>query len=213
MPSCMSSWAHNQAVKIFAIGRNYAEHARELGNEIPEAPVIFMKPDTALLAPNAPFVYPDFSSDVHYEVEVVLRISKSGKNVAPEDARKHYDAITLGIDFTARDLQAKCKAKGLPWEIAKAFDGSAAIGEFVEVPAEAEFDFSLTKNGTVCQQGQTGDMLHGTDSLIHHISRYFTLSPGDLVYTGTPSGVGPVARGDVLEGFLGSRKLLTCEIR
>jgi len=199
-------------MKIFAIGRNYAEHARELGNEIPEAPVIFMKPDTALLAPGAPFAYPEFSSDIHYELEVVLRICRGGRNIATEDARTHYDAITLGIDFTARDLQAKCKAKGLPWEIAKSFDGSAAQGEFVDVPAESEYRFSLRKNGVVCQDGNTRDMLNGCDSLIHHISRYFTLSPGDLVYTGTPSGVGPVSKGDLLEGFLGDRKLLTCTV-
>jgi len=200
-------------VKIFAIGRNYAEHARELGNEVPEAPVIFMKPDTALLAPGEPFPYPPFSTEIHYEAEIVLRISKRGRSVSIEDACSYYDAITVGIDFTARDLQAKCKAKGLPWEIAKAFDGSAAVGTFVDVPTERDYRFSLRQNGDLCQDGTTGDMLHGCDALIHSISQYFTLAPGDLVFTGTPSGVGPVTRGDRLEGYLGDTKLLTCEIR
>ena len=200
-------------MKIFAIGRNYAEHARELGNEVPEAPVVFMKPDTALLREGEPFPYPEFSSDIHYEVEIVLRVSSSGRNIPVEEARSHYDAVTVGIDFTARDLQAKCKAKGLPWEIAKAFDGSAAVGEFVAVPAEAAYGFSLKKNGEAVQVGNTQDMLHGCDALIHHISRYFTLARGDLIYTGTPSGVGPGAPGDVLEGYLGERRLLVCEIQ
>jgi len=200
-------------MKIFAIGRNYAEHARELGNEVPDAPVIFMKPDTALLGPGEPFPYPEFSSDIHYELEVVLRICKAGKGIAETDARSYYDAISLGIDFTARDLQSKCKAKGLPWEVAKAFDGSAAIGEFVSVPDEPEYGFTLLVNGELRQDGNTRDMLNGCDALIHHVSRYFTLAPGDLIYTGTPAGVGPVAVGDVLEGFLGERRLLICEIR
>ncbi len=200
-------------MKVFAIGRNYSEHALELGNEVPEEPVVFMKPQTALIAPGGAFMYPSLSSDIHYEVEVVLRICAVGKDVAVDNARSHYDAVTVGIDFTARDLQAKCKAKGLPWEIAKSFDGSAAVGEFVPVPPEPNYDFSLTKNGVTCQSGNTRDMLHGCDSLLHHISRFFTLEPGDLVFTGTPSGVGPVARGHLLEGFLGERRLLSCPIR
>jgi len=200
-------------MKIFAIGRNYAEHARELGNEIPEAPVVFMKPDTALLGVGDPFLYPEFSSDIHFEVEVVLRVSRLGRNISVEEARDYYDAVTVGIDFTARDLQSKCKAKGLPWEIAKSFDGSAAIGEWVPVPAGHDFSFSLTINGNIRQEGNTRDMLHGVSSLIHHISQYFTLAPDDMIFTGTPSGVGPVTRGDVLEGFLGEAKLFTCEIK
>jgi 2-keto-4-pentenoate hydratase/2-oxohepta-3-ene-1,7-dioic acid hydratase in catechol pathway len=200
-------------MKIFAIGRNYAEHAKELGNEIPDAPVIFMKPDTALLGVGEPFVYPEFSSDIHYEVEVVLRVSKPGKRVAIDDAAAYYDAISIGIDFTARDLQSKCKAKGLPWEIAKSFDGSASIGEFVPVPAESDYDFSLQINGEVKQAGNSRDMLHGCNSVIHHVSQYFTLSPGDLIYTGTPAGVGPVHRGDLLEGYLGETKLMNCVIQ
>lgn len=200
-------------MKIFAIGRNYAEHAKELGNEIPDAPVIFMKPDMALLGVGEPFVYPEFSSDIHYEVEVVLRISKSGKNIPIEEAAAYYDAVSIGIDFTARDLQAKCKAKGLPWEIAKAFDGSAAIGEFVPVPAEAEYGFSLKINDEIKQAGNTRDMLHGCNSVIHHVSQYFTLSVGDLIYTGTPAGVGPVQKGDLLEGYLEGTQLMTCAIR
>ena len=199
-------------MKIFAIGRNYAEHAKELGNEIPEAPVVFMKPDTALLGVDEPFVYPEFSSDIHYEVEVVLRVSEGGKNIPLNESRRHYDAISIGIDFTARDLQAKCKAKGLPWEIAKSFDGSAAIGVFVDVPKESEYQFSLKRNGVVVQDGNTRDMLNGCDSIIHHVSKYFTLAPGDLIYTGTPSGVGPVIPGDLLEGYLGDQKLMTCQI-
>ena len=200
-------------MKIFAIGRNYAEHAKELGNEIPDAPVIFMKPDTALLGVGEAFTYPAFSSDIHYEVEVVLRVCRTGKQIALSDAASYYDAISIGIDFTARDLQSKCKAKGLPWEIAKSFDGSAAIGEFVPKPTESEFDFSLQINGEVRQSGNTREMLHGCDSIIHHVSEFFTLSPGDYIYTGTPSGVGPVQKGDVLEGYLGNVKLMTCSVQ
>lgn len=200
-------------MKIFAIGRNYAEHARELGNEVPEAPVIFMKPDTALLTAFEPFCYPSFSDDIHYEVEIVLRIAQKGRKIQESRAREFYDAVTVGIDFTARDLQAKCKAKGLPWEIAKSFDGSAAVGTFISVPSEKHFSFSLNKNGAVCQQGSTGDMLHPFDSIVVAISEYFTVMPGDLVFTGTPSGVGPVAKGDLFEGFIGDQRLLACQIQ
>jgi acylpyruvate hydrolase len=200
-------------VKIFAIGRNYAEHAQELGNEIPEEPVVFMKPDSALLGIDEPFRYPEFSTDIHYEVELVLRVSARGRDIPIASARNYYEAVTVGIDFTARDLQAKCKAKGLPWEIAKAFDGSAAVGEFVDFPPQGDILFSLTKNGQLCQRGSSRDMLHGFDSLIHHISRFFTVAEGDLIFTGTPSGVGPVARGDQLEGYIRELKLLNCEIR
>jgi 2-keto-4-pentenoate hydratase/2-oxohepta-3-ene-1,7-dioic acid hydratase in catechol pathway len=199
-------------MRIFAVGRNYAEHARELGNEIPEAPVIFMKPDTALLAPCEPFTYPPFSSDIHYEVEVVIRICKIGRRIPVDLAGLYYDAVTVGIDFTARDLQANCKAKGLPWEIAKGFDGSAALGDLVPLP-EGDIEFSLTKNDVPCQVGNTRDMIHGFDEIVSYISHFFTLVTGDVIYTGTPSGVGPVARGDVFEGYLGDAKLLTCEIR
>jgi 2-keto-4-pentenoate hydratase/2-oxohepta-3-ene-1,7-dioic acid hydratase in catechol pathway len=199
-------------MKIFAIGRNYAEHARELGNEIPEEPVIFMKPDTAVIPSGEAFVYPPFSNDIHYEAEVVLRVSKHGRNVGLLDAGAYYDAVSIGIDFTARDLQSQCKAKGLPWEIAKSFDGSAAVGEFIAVPEEADYSFSMLKNGEICQQGNTRDMINGRDLLIVHISKFFTLVPGDLIFTGTPSGVGPIARGDLFEAFLGDRKLLSCPI-
>ncbi len=199
-------------MKIFAIGRNYAEHAKELGNEVPSEPVIFMKPDTALLELGDDFRYPEFSQEIHYELEVVLHVSKHGRNISRESAREYFDAVTVGIDFTARDLQAKCKAKGLPWEISKSFDGSAAVGQFVQVPESPEYDFTLLKNGTLCQAGNTRDMLNDCESLIHAISRYFTLNPGDLIFTGTPSGVGPVAVGDVFEGFLADQSLLKCAI-
>jgi len=200
-------------VKIVAVGRNYAEHARELGNEVPDEPVLFMKPESALVTGGAPFPYPAFSSDAHFEIEVVLRICRRASNLASGESAGVYDAMTVGIDFTARDVQSKLKAKGLPWEMAKAFDGSAILGEWVEVPAKGPIEFSLTKNGETVQQGTTADMLHGFDSLLHHVTRYFTLEPGDLVFTGTPAGVGPVVRGDLLEGFLEGEKLLTCEVR
>ena len=203
---------HNLGVKIVAVGRNYAEHARELGNEIPEEPVLFMKPESALVWDNHPFLYPKFSQDVHFEAEIVLRICSQAKNVSREEAKHTYDALTVGIDFTARDLQSKCKAKGLPWEISKAFDGSAPIGKFIPVPEREPIEFSLTQNGEARQRGSTADMLHGFDALIHHITRFFTLEPGDLIFTGTPSGVGPVQPGDLLEAFIGDQKLLACVI-
>jgi 2-keto-4-pentenoate hydratase/2-oxohepta-3-ene-1,7-dioic acid hydratase in catechol pathway len=199
-------------MKLVCVGRNYAEHARELGNELPEEPVLFMKPETALLPLGSPFVLPTFSAEIHYELELVLRISRQTRQVTELEARDCYDAIALGLDFTARDLQARCKAKGLPWEIAKAFDGSAAIGDFFAAP-EGEIRFSLRKNGHLAQSGATADMIYGFDALLSYASRFFTLLPGDLVFTGTPAGVGPVAKGDVLEGFLGEDLRLKCEIR
>ncbi len=207
------SKAHNLGVKIVAVGRNYAEHARELGNEIPEEPVLFLKPSTAIPAEPGVFVYPSFSSDVHFEVEIVLRVCKEGKSVPLENARSFYDALTVGIDFTARDVQSKLKAKGLPWEISKAFDGSAPVGRFVDVPTTMPLHFSLTQNGELRQTGSTDDMLNGFDSIIHHVTKYFTLEPGDLIFTGTPAGVGPTQRGATFEGFLGDEKLLTCVVR
>ena len=204
-------------MKIFCVGRNYAEHAKELGNALPEAPVIFMKPDTALLAPGAKFEYPSFTSDLHYEIELVLRIGKTAKNIAAANALSCVDAITVGIDFTARDVQAGLKSKGLPWEKAKAWDNSAIVGEWKPFNAEANADggeilFSLTKNGQKAQMGTTQDMIYSFETLLEHISGYFTLSPGDLVYTGTPAGVGPCLPGDTLAGFLGDEKLFELAI-
>jgi 2-keto-4-pentenoate hydratase/2-oxohepta-3-ene-1,7-dioic acid hydratase in catechol pathway len=200
-------------MKIFCVGRNYAEHAKELGNALPEAPVIFMKPDTALLAPGAKFEYPSFTSDLHYEIELVLRIGKTAKNIPAANALSCVDAITVGIDFTARDVQAGLKSKGLPWEKAKAWDNSAIIGDWKPFNADAgEILFSLTKNGQKVQSGTTLDMIYSFETLLEHISGYFTLSPGDLVYTGTPAGVGPCLPGDTLAGFLGDEKLFELAI-
>ena len=200
-------------MKIFCVGRNYAEHAKELGNALPEAPVIFMKPDTALLAPGAKFEYPSFTSDLHYEIELVLRIGKTAKNIPAANALRCVDAITVGIDFTARDVQAGLKSKGLPWEKAKAWDNSAIVGEWKPFNADgAEILFSLTKNGQKVQSGTTQDMIYSFQTLLEHISGYFTLSPGDLVYTGTPAGVGPCLPGDTLAGFLGDEKLFELAI-
>ena len=205
-------------MKIFCVGRNYAAHAKELGNAVPEAPVIFMKPDTALLAPGAKFAYPSFTSDLHYEIELVLRIGKTAKNISAANALSCVDAITVGIDFTARDVQADLKAKGLPWEKAKAWDNSAIVGAWKPFNAEANADgadilFSLTKNGQTAQSGTTQDMIYSFETLLEHISGYFTLSPGDLIYTGTPAGVGPCLPGDILTGFLGEEKLFELAIK
>ena len=200
-------------MKIFCVGRNYAEHAKELGNALPEAPVIFMKPDTALLVPGAKFEYPSFTSDLHYEIELVLRIGKTAKNIPAANALSCVDAITVGIDFTARDVQAGLKSKGLPWEKAKAWDNSAIIGDWKPFNADGgEILFSLTKNGQKAQSGTTQDMIYSFETLLEHISGYFTLSPGDLVYTGTPAGVGPCLPGDTLAGFLGDEKLFELAI-
>lgn len=204
-------------MKLFCIGRNYAAHAQELNNPLPDDPVIFMKPPTALLKGGKPFYYPDFSEEVHFECELVIRICRNGKHIQEKFARKYYDRYTLGIDFTARDLQRKLKEKGLPWETAKGFDSAAAIGsEWVELQQNDDIQqvtFSLNKNGTTVQQGDASLMLYKVNYLISYLSRYFTLQQGDLIYTGTPAGVGPVAVGDVLEGYVGTTKLLHCEVK
>ncbi|MGB6034802.1 MAG: fumarylacetoacetate hydrolase family protein [Cryomorphaceae bacterium] len=204
-------------MKIICIGRNYADHAAELKNEIPSEPVIFCKPDTALLPKNHPFIYPDITADLHFELELVLRIKKVGKHIDPEFAHKYYDEIGLGIDFTARDLQHKCKEKGLPWEKAKAFDHSAPLGKkFVklnDLPNPTSIRFELKKNGERVQDGDSSLMLFPFDELVSEVSKYFTLKIGDLIFTGTPKGVGPVAKGDVLEGFLEGEKLLHLEVK
>jgi acylpyruvate hydrolase len=203
-------------MKIFCIGRNYAEHAKELNNPIPKKPLVFMKPVTALLRKSKPFYYPEFTKDLHYEAEIVLKINGNVKHVEEKFAHKYYDLISIGIDFTARDVQDECKKKGHPWEIAKAFDGSAPIGEFIELESLKDsnaVNFQLLKNGKIVQDGSTKDMIFHFDRLISYLSTIFMLSTGDLIYTGTPAGVGPVKIGDVLEGFIEGKKLLHCEVR
>lgn len=203
-------------MKIICIGRNYAEHARELKNEIPSEPVFFLKPDTALILQGHPFFYPDFSKDIHYECEIVVKINRLGKNIEERFAHRYYEDIALGIDFTARDIQSELKTKGLPWEKAKSFDGSAAVGNFVSVSFLKNRDniqFKLLKNGQVVQVGQSADMLFSIDSIIAHVSKYFTLKIGDLIFTGTPVGVGPVSIGDHLEGVLEEESNFTLKIK
>jgi acylpyruvate hydrolase len=204
-------------MRIFAIGRNYAEHIKELSNERPDEPVIFTKPDTAVLRNNAPFYYPSFSSDVHYEGELVLRISKEGKNIDEKFARKYVDAIGIGVDFTARDLQQKAKEKGLPWDIAKGFNGSAPVSDkFIPVNEFKDLkniNFSLTVNGELKQQGNTSFMLFSFDYIISYLSKFFTLRTGDLIFTGTPKGVGPIKVGDVLSASIENEKLLEFEVK
>lgn len=202
-------------MKIICIGRNYAKHIEELENEKPENPVIFLKPDSAILPKKNPFFIPPFSSNVHYEVEVLVKINKVGKFIDKKFAHKYYDEIGLGIDFTARDIQAKCKEKGLPWEKAKAFDGSAIIGEFY---TKEEFDlenlqFQLYKNDELVQDGNTASMLWKIDELIAYVSQYFTLKKGDIIFTGTPSGVGKVQENDVLRGILKDKKSFSIRVK
>ena len=202
-------------MKIICIGRNYAEHAKELGNEVPESPVIFMKPDTAVLKKGSDFYIPEFSNDVHYELEVVLKISKGGKYIQEENADKYYEEIGLGIDFTARDLQSELKGKGLPWELAKGFDGSAVVSEFYK---KDDFDmkninFSLMKNKEEVQNGNTSLMIYSPEKIIAFASQYFTLRVGDLIFTGTPKGVAKVSENDILEAFLEDQKVFDLRIQ
>lgn len=203
-------------MKIIAVGRNYAEHAKELNNPVPGVPVIFMKPDTALLKDNKPFYHPEFSADIHHEIEVVLKICKEGKHIAEKFAPDYYDEIGLGIDFTARDIQQKHKEKGLPWELAKAFDNSAPISIFLP---KSQFNdlynmgFRLELNGVVVQEGNTKDLLFSFEQIIAFISQYITLKKGDLIFTGTPSGVSKVSIGDHLMGYLENEKLLDFQIK
>ncbi|ADY52561.1 fumarylacetoacetate (FAA) hydrolase [Pseudopedobacter saltans DSM 12145] len=203
-------------MKVIAIGRNYGEHARELNNPVPEKPVIFLKPDTAVSKNNRPFYIPDFSNDVHYEVELVLKVSKEGKHIAPKFAGKYYEEIGLGIDFTARDLQAELKSKGLPWELAKGFDNSAPVSEFVPISNFKDLNninFSLTINGEKKQQGNTKNMLFSFDEIISFVSQYITLKKGDLIFTGTPAGVGKVNIGDKLVGYIENNEFLNFEVK
>ena len=203
-------------MKIFCVGRNYAAHAAELGNEIPDEPVIFMKPKSALLQPNTPFYYPEFTNELHYECELVLRVSKNGKYLQDKFAGKYYDAITAGIDFTARDIQNELKAKGLPWEKAKAWDNSAAVGKWLPVDTiknKKSINFCLYKNTELVQQGNSANMIHSFDKIVAYISQYFSINIGDLIFTGTPAGVGEVVVGDELELFIEEQSLLKFEIK
>lgn len=203
-------------MKIICIGRNYADHAKEMNAPLPENPVFFMKPDTAHLPAGNPFYIPDFTQDLHYECELVVRIKKAGKHIPEKFAPDYYDQVGLGIDFTARDLQTACKEKGLPWEIGKSFDNSAPMGtHFLDKSTLnlADLTFTLHKNGTLVQTGHTTDMIFTIDRLIAYVSQYITLKTGDLLFTGTPAGVGPVAIGDRLEGYIGEEKMLDLEIR
>jgi 2-keto-4-pentenoate hydratase/2-oxohepta-3-ene-1,7-dioic acid hydratase in catechol pathway len=205
-------------MKIVCIGRNYADHARELGNPVPAEPLFFLKPDSAVLGARHPFYLPDWTQEVHHEIELVVRIDRLGRAIAPEFARRYYSQVTVGIDFTARDVQDALKKSGSPWEKAKAFDGSAVVGRtwwsVEELGGDVQnLDFTLQRNGQVVQTGSTRDMLFPVDSLIAHVSRYMTLKSGDLLFTGTPAGVGPVASGDVLEGFLGGRSAFSISVR
>lgn len=200
-------------MKIICVGRNYRKHATELHNEVPDEPVLFLKPDSAILR-NSDFYIPEFSKEVHYEVELLVKISRGGKYILEENAHKHYEQIGLGIDFTARDLQSNLKAKGLPWEKAKAFDGSAVISQFFPLADfdPAEIHFGLKKNEEQVQTGNTKNMLFSIDRLISYTSQYFTLKTGDILFTGTPEGVGPVHENDILEGFLENSKLFSIKV-
>jgi len=203
-------------MKIICIGRNYAEHAKELNNPLPSAPVFFMKPETSILTRNRPFYYPDFSVDIHYETEIVLRICKVGKNISERFAHTYYDAIGLGIDFTARDLQQNAREKGLPWEPAKAFDNSAPISEFLpvtELQDVHDLEFRLLINGIQVQKGLASEMIFSYEKIISYVSRFITLKMGDLIFTGTPAGVGPVKIGDRLDAYLDDRKMLSFLIK
>ena len=203
-------------MKIICIGRNYVKHIEELQNERPTEPVIFMKPDSAIVPKQFPFVIPEFSNDVHHEVEVIVKINKVGKYIDAKFAYKYYDEVSVGIDFTARDLQQQLKDKGLPWEKAKAFDGSAVIGDFLSKKLFSSLEnlnFELTNNGTVVQQGNTAHMLWKIDEIISYVSQFFTLKIGDIIFTGTPEGVAAVKPNDILEGFLEQQQLLRIQVK
>jgi 2-keto-4-pentenoate hydratase/2-oxohepta-3-ene-1,7-dioic acid hydratase in catechol pathway len=206
-------------MKIICIGRNYVDHAKELHNPVPSKPLVFMKPPSALLVNNKPFYYPEFTNDLHYEVELVIKIGKNGKYVQPEFASEYISEIGLGIDFTARDIQKNCKEKGHPWEIAKAFDGSAVISPFISLSKvnRQGIEFELHKNGEQVQHGNSKDMIFSFEDIIVYTSQFFKLQMGDYIYTGTPAGVGTVQIGDRLEGFLHTKKeilpMLHCEIK
>ena len=203
-------------MKIFCVGRNYVAHAKELGNEVPEEPIIFMKPKSALLQAHTPFYYPEFTNELHYECELVLRISKNGKYIQERFANKYYDAITTGIDFTARDIQNELKEKGLPWEKAKAWDNSAVIGKWTtlaNVKDKSNINFSLQKNKEEVQKGSSQDMIFDFDYLVSYISNFFSINIGDLIFTGTPAGVGEIVVGDEIEAFLEDQSMLTLDVK
>ncbi len=203
-------------MKLICIGRNYTDHIKELENERPEEPVVFIKPDTSILLKKQPFFIPDFSNDIHHEVEVLVKINKVGKYIDKKFAHKYYNEVSLGIDFTARDLQAKLKAKGLPWEKAKAFDGAAVIGKWVSKEEYEDIDtidFRLEKNGEIAQQGNTRLMLWKIDELIEYVSKYFTLKIGDIIFTGTPAGVGVVKPNDILTGYINNQQFFSIKVK
>ncbi len=203
-------------MKIICIGRNYVKHAQELNHDVPTEPVFFMKPDSALSKDNKPFFLPDFSSEIHHEIELVIKINRLGKNIEAKFAHRYYDEIGLGIDFTARDVQRHLIEKGLPWEKAKAFDSSAVLGKFLsreEIGDMEKILFSLKRNGEVVQSGDSQLMIFSFDTIIEHVSKYVTLKIGDLIYTGTPAGVGPVAIGDRLEGFIGEKIMFDIQVK
>lgn len=203
-------------MKIICIGRNYKSHVKEMNSPLPEVPLFFMKPSTSLLPKRNPFYYPNFTKDLHYECELVIKINKVGKNISEKYAHEYYDHVGIGIDFTARDVQQECKEKGHPWEIAKSFENSAPVGE-IFVPLEGkniqDIDFRLEKNGEVVQEGNSKDMIFSVDHIISYLSQFFTLKIGDFIFTGTPVGVGPVKINDVLEAYIGDKKSLTVKIK
>ena len=203
-------------MKIFCIGRNYVDHAKELKNPVPEEPVVFMKPKNSVLQEDAPFYYPEFSKNVHYEAEIVLKFSQNGRHIQPKFAENYFDHLTLGLDLTARDIQKTCKEKGLPWEKAKSFDHSAVVGQFInkkDLGQLTKIEFHLNKNQDRVQKGKVSDMIFDFSYLISYISKFFTINKGDCLFTGTPAGVGSIAIGDVFEGFIGQLKVLHCEIK
>ena len=201
-------------MKIICIGKNYLEHAKEMGDIAPEKPIFFLKPDSAILPKRNPFYIPNFSNEVHHEVELIIKIKKLGKCINLNFAKEYYSEIGLGIDFTARDIQKKCKEKGYPWEIAKAFDQSAVISDsFIDINSLRDINFHLDKNGETVQKSNIKDMIFSIDEIIHYVSKYMTLKIGDLIFTGTPSGVGQVNIGDRLEGFINDKKMFTVNIK
>ncbi|MAE14577.1 MAG: 2-hydroxyhepta-2,4-diene-1,7-dioate isomerase [Crocinitomicaceae bacterium] len=201
-------------MKIICIGRNYKDHAKEMGKPVPDAPIFFLKPDSALLLKRNPFFIPDFSKEVHYEVELIFKIKKVGKSIDAKFSNNYYEEVGLGIDFTARDLQQKCKEKGHPWEIAKAFDQSALVGEeFLKINSIENINFSLHKNGEVVQKSSSDNMIFDIDEIISYVSKFMTLKIGDLIFTGTPSGVGSISIGDTLEGFINEKKIFKVNIK
>ena len=201
-------------MKIICIGKNYINHAKEMGSDVPKKPLFFLKPDSSILPKKHPFFYPDFSQNIHYELELVIRINKLGKHIEKKFAPSYYSEVGLGIDFTARDLQETCKKNGHPWEIAKAFDHSAVVSQqFFSIKELGELSFELKKNGESVQKGYARDMVFNFNEIINHVSKYMTLKIGDLIFTGTPEGVGPIKIGDHLEGFLNDKKIINLNIK